>query len=318
MRRIAIVNPTNLLGKELREEIERRPGLFGHLELLATDEDEIGRLTESYGSAAMVRRLEPGDLDDLDTVFLLGPAATWRPLLTELSTGVTAIVVSREAEATDGPPVVAGVNSWAAAGSSVLVSPHAGVVLLAQLIGALSPLPLLAASATVMQPASVFGEEGMDELFEQTRAILTFSQERPEAVFGRQLAFNLYPAEPAADLKGDLAAVLGEHAPQLSVLLLQGGFFHGVAASVHLTFANDPGLPAIREALGRAPRVAVEDRDEVASPVEAANSGEILVGALRAEGGGRYWLWAVMDNLTLGTAKNAADLAEGLGSAATH
>ncbi len=318
MRRIAIVNPANLIGKELREEIERRPGLFGHLELLATDEEEIGRLTESYGSAAMVRRLEPGDFEDLDTVFLLGPAAAWRPLLAELPTGVTAILVSNEALPTDGPPVVAGVNALAAAGSSVLVSPHAGVVLLAQLLGALSPLPLLAAAATVMQPASVFGEEGMDELFEQTRAILTFSQERPQAIFGRQLAFNLYPPEPAVDLSAPLGAVLGERAPQLSVVLLQGGFFHGVAVSLHLSFDGDPGLEAVREALARAPRVAIEDREEVASPVEAANSGEILVGALRAEGGGRYWLWAVMDNLTLGTAKNAADLAEGLGSAATH
>jgi aspartate-semialdehyde dehydrogenase len=312
MRKLAIINPANLAGQELRQEIERRPGLQGELVLLATDDDEVGTLTESFGAAALVRNYEPGDLEGLDLAFLCGRAEQWRPLLQDLPVGLTVIVVSSEAEPGDGRPIVAGVNADAAAVGEVLLSPHPGVVLLAHLLAPLLPLSLTRAVVTLMVPASMQGQEGLDELFEQTRSILTFSSERPQQLFGRQLAFNLYPARPTLDLAGPLGEVLGRSEAHVSVSALQAGIFHGIAASAHLELGEDVDLAALRRAWDRSPYLAlVDDEEETPSPVDAAVSEHALVGPIQATGNpGDFWVWAVMDNLTAGTAKNAAELAE--------
>ena len=47
---LAVVHPTTLLGKELREALEKSPELWDELRLLSTDATEVGTLTESRGS----------------------------------------------------------------------------------------------------------------------------------------------------------------------------------------------------------------------------------------------------------------------------
>ncbi|HRC84859.1 MAG TPA: hypothetical protein PK413_04550 [Thermoanaerobaculia bacterium] len=311
MNKIAVVNPASLIGQELRQELERRGGMFGDFELFASDEDEVGTLTEKRGAAAVVQRCEPGDLDDFQLVFLCGKAASWRPLLETLPAELSVVVVSPEAGLSDGQPIVAGVNSRDAAGGGVLVSPHPAVVILARLLAPLTHLGLRIATATVLQPASIFGQEGLDELFEQTRAILTFNQERPQEIFGRQLAFNTYPAPGFSDLTETLAAVLAKPELRLSAQLLQGGIFHGVAASVYVEVAPDPGAVALNRALEAGAQAAFTEPGDEPGPVEAAVAEEILAAEVRSAGRpGAYWLWAVMDNLTLGAARNAAETAE--------
>ena len=191
-----------------------------------------------------------------------------------------------------------------------MVSPHAGAVLLAHLLAPLVPLGLVDARATLVQPASAQGKRGLDELFEQTRSLLAFSSERPEEVFGRQLAFNLYPA-PRPDLGPRVASVLSGDVT-VSAQLLQAGVFHGVSASVEVDFGFELSEAEIAEAYETGSFLAAVD-DAEPSPVDAANREVGLVGSIqRGPGESRFWLWAVLDNLTLGAAENAVRLAEPL------
>jgi aspartate-semialdehyde dehydrogenase len=134
-------------------------------------------------------------------------------------------------------------------------------------------------------------------------------------VFGRQMAFNLLPHPgPIEPLAAQLRAVLGEE-PAVSLDVVQAGVFHCFSASVHLRCARDPGVKAIRRALGDHPYVELSDDAKHLGPIEVAGSDKVLVGAVRKEtggagGGGGYWLWAVMDNLTRGGALNALEIAE--------
>jgi aspartate-semialdehyde dehydrogenase len=307
----AIVHPTNLLGKELKETLENRPEVAGDLLLLSSRDDEIGTLTEVAGAAALVGRYEPEKLKGVPVAFLCGTMADNRPLLPTLPPETTAVILSYDATVEDGFPVVAGVNTAAARGRRVLLSPHPGVVLLAHLLEALRGLSPEQAAATLIQPASMRDEAGLEELFEQTRQIVAMTRRTATPVFGAQLSFNVLPTPlPADPVAAQLGAVVAG-LPPAALQILQGGIFHSVSASLWVRCAGDPSAQAVRKALGGHPHLEAADKPRHLGPIDAAASDKILFGSVRKdEAAGGLWLWAVMDNLTRGGALNAIEVAE--------
>ncbi|HEV2854825.1 MAG TPA: hypothetical protein VHC97_18670 [Thermoanaerobaculia bacterium] len=312
MTAIAILHPTNLLGKELRETIEARRPDWADLRLLSSREDEIGTLTEIGGAAALVGRWEPESLQGVDVAFFCGSMEDNRPFLAELPPETLAVVLSFDATVEDGTPIVAGVNT-AAARNRVVLSPHPAVVLLAHLLHPLRGLAPEEVVATVIQPASMRDEGGLEELFENTRQIVAMTRRTPTPVFGTQLAFNLLPAPlPADPVAAQLQAVLAD-APPVALQLLQGAVFHSVSASLYVRCAGNPSQPALRKALSASPILELADKPRLLGPIDAAASDKVLFGTVRKdEVGGGFWLWAVMDNLTRGGALNAIEIAEAL------
>ncbi|MFL6196052.1 MAG: hypothetical protein ACJ75H_17865 [Thermoanaerobaculia bacterium] len=310
MSTIAILHPTNLLGKELRETLDQRPDLGQDFRLLSTRDDEIGTLTEVGGAAALVGRYEPEKLQGARAVFLCGPVEDNRPVLAELPPGVPAILCSYDATLEDGFPVVAGVNTDAGRGRQVLLSPHPAVVLLANLLDALRGFSLDAAAATVIQPVSMRDDAGLEELFEQTRQIVAMTKRTPTPVFGTQLAFNVLPAAlPADPLAASVGAVL-PGLPPLALQVLQGAIFHSVSASLYVRVSGEADAKAVRKALTGHVHMEAAGRPRLLGPVDSAASDKVLFGGVRKdEATGGFWLWAVMDNLTRGGALNALEIA---------
>ncbi|HEX9940479.1 MAG TPA: hypothetical protein VGG03_00570 [Thermoanaerobaculia bacterium] len=311
MSAVAILHPSNLLGKELRETIEARRPDWSDLRLLSSREDEIGTLTEVAGAAAMVGRYEPEELKRVDVAFFCGAMVDNRPLLAELPAETTAVVLSLDATVDDGQPVVAGVNTAAAGAGRVLLSPHPGAVLLAHLLHPLRGLAPEEAVATLIQPASMRDDAGLEELFESTRQIIGMTRRSPTPVFGTQLSFNVLPAPlPADPVAAQLHAVL-EGPPPVALQILQGAVFHSVAASLYVRCAGHPSLQAVRKALAEHPYLELSDKPRHLGPIDAAASDKVIFGHVRKdEAGGGFWLWAVMDNLTRGGALNAIEIAE--------
>jgi aspartate-semialdehyde dehydrogenase len=313
--RAAIVHPLTLLGKELRDTLGPR-GLFSDIRLLSPRDDEIGNLTDIGSAAAFVARLDADALENVDVAFFCGNAEETRAALRLLPPGTTGIVLSTDATAADGRPVVAGVNDGAAARGTVLLSPHPAVILLAHLAAPLRALAVEEVVATAVLPASIHGDPGIEELFEQTRQILTLTQRRPTPVFGAQLAFNLLPVpgvpssqnEPIA---AELQAVLGND-PPVALQLVQGGVFHSLAASVFVRCAQKVDPKALRKTLGQNPHIELVRKPGHLGPIDAAAHEKVLVGAVREEPAapGAAWIWASMDNLTRGGVLNAVALAE--------
>ncbi len=312
MNAIAIVHPMNLLGKELRESLDRLPGFGGDVRLLSGREDEVGTLTEVAGAASLVARYEPERLAGVSVAFLCGSMEDNRPVLADLPEGTTAILLAFDATVDDGLPVVAGVNTEAAGGHRVLLSPHPGVVLLASVLHALRELDLQEAVATLIQPASMRDDAGIEELFEQTRQIVAMAGRTATPVFGAQLAFNLLPtALPADPVAAQLHAVLGGLAPAVAMQVLQGPVFHSVSASLYVRSRESASPQAVRRLLAAHPHLEAAAKPRLLGPADAAASDKILYGNVRKdEAGGGFWLWAAMDNLTRGGALNAIEIAE--------
>lgn len=326
MTHVAILGPTSLLGKELREALEPRRHLWDRLTLLAGSAEEEGTVTESAGTAMLVGAATPEALADVDLVFACGELDHDLPVvhrrLQDGAGGATAIVLSPEARSEHGAPVVPGVDPEPVRSGHVLLSPHPAAVALSYLLAPLTRdeagFSVEGASATTILPASMRGGQGLDDLLDQTREILAMSGERRETVFERQLAFSLYPAPEGASGIAELTRrVCGTDLP-LAVETLQGAIFHGLSCSLFVRFRSDPGQDALREALAGQRHVRLSPTDaavgEMPAPIDAAAQEEVLVGSVRPdpEHPGGYWIWAVVDNLVRGGALNAVEVAERL------
>ena len=337
MTRIAILSPSNLLGQEVRSLLDERRDLWDEIDLLASDEEEVGTVTEAGGAAKLVTAADAGALEGIDLLFACGALADDLPVVERRPGGTTAILLSPGASPEHGRPVIAGLSPPSAAGDGpsggeVLVSPHPAAIALAHLLAPLAdPGAELAperAVATVLHPVSLFGSRGLDDLLAQTRDVLSMTGERRDSVFARQLAFNLYPVpDPVPAEEGEperpagapggsgvaelVRAAAGLEMP-LAVHAVQGAVFHGVACSLFVQFAQDPGAEAVHEALAAGAHVGFGGPGEVPGAIDAAARDDVLVGSVSADAGtpASYWIWAVMDNLTRGGALNAVEVAE--------
>lgn len=310
---LAIVEPTTLLGQELRQGLDSAPGRWSEIRLLTEDPETVGSLTEVGGAAALVTQLTADALEGVDVVFFCGGQAS-AEVLERLPAACRAVIVSPAEIPVGARPVVAGIDAEGAAGARVLVSPHPVVVVLAHLLAPLRDLEPEEVVAWLVQPATMRDQAGLEELFDQTRSILSFDGKTPHEVFGSQLAFNLLPTRTAvAGLARQLGEVLGLEAP-IALQVVQGGVFHSFTASVFVRCRRDPGLEAVRDALAARPLLRLVDEPERLGPIDAAASGSVLVGAVEpaGSGAGAYWLWGVMDNLTRGGALNALAIVEAL------
>jgi aspartate-semialdehyde dehydrogenase len=203
------------------------------------------------------------------------------------------------------------------------VSAHpACLVLSALLLRLAARFTLTSAVAEVFAPASEIGPQAVDELQRQTSGLLSF-QKIPQAVFGRQLAFNLLPRLAHGKSRGamlgaiekrihqQLAGYLGQRVILPALRVFQAAVFHSLAVSLYVETREPAPVEALEEAL-KGPRVALARRREPApSQAEASGASDILVDAVardesRAQGA---WIWAVADNLRL-AALNAIEIAE--------
>lgn len=315
MTRLAIVEPMTLMGQALRDGLAVRPHLFDELELFTSDPREVGAVTEAGGRAALVQELQSESLTTFDLAIFCGPKVD-EQALDALPEAALAVLIDPEAPIPDAEPIVAEVNLEQAARHRRLVSPHPAVVLLASLLHALRDCDPDEVVAHLLQPASSHDQRGLDELFEQTRSILSMRREQPHTEFGCQLAFNLLPVAAAASLlESQLARVLNR---QLRIALhrSQAGVFHCYATSVLVRLGSDPGLESVRARLTEQHPIELSSRPDLLGPIDAAASEKVLVGDVFPAGEASYWIWAVMDNLTCGGVNNAlAIVASRLGAA---
>ncbi len=310
---LAVVEPNTLTGTEVRQELRQRRELWSEVRLLSREADpEIATLSELDG-AALVQPLSAEQLAGVDLVFLCDgydEATTPWELAGE---GTTTVLISPERCPDGGIPVVSGVNLEAAVRGGLLVSPHPAVVLLALLLDPLRALGITEVAAWLVQPATMHGRRGMDELMEQTRALLVFSDEKPTDVFGQQLTFNMLPTGQAtAPLAEQLCGLL-DGAVTPAIEIVQAAVFHSFTASLLIELGDAPGGGAMAAALGARPvlRLHAPAGPPGPGPIAAAGSADVLLGPISPVAGrpGRYWLRAAMDNLTRGGALNALEIA---------
>jgi aspartate-semialdehyde dehydrogenase len=196
--------------------------------------------------------------------------------------------------------------------------PHALAILLGELLHPLErELGIGEVVALIIRPAADFGEEGVEELREQTVRLLNFS-EVPVTTFGRQLAFNIIPqhrlpCEPpsvGARTTQQVSELLGWRESRMALRMVTAPMFYGHGLQLRLRFETETSIDRIREVLVANELVDGVAGDAPATPMDAATRSTLALSELSEDGLGGYWLWAVAGEADRKVAAQAIRLAD--------
>jgi len=311
--RIGVINPLTLVGNEVKTILRERSFPLDKLVLLDTTGEAAGALTDVGDEPAVVTAASEVELEDCDLVFFCGKPAgnhDWLEKHRELK--FIAIDLSQPSSVEDGKLVVAGINVDAA-GETLIVSPHPVAIPLALILHQLESVsPIELCTATVVQPASEFEQAGVEELAQQTIAVLSIKSV-PKEIFDRQLAFNLYPAfERNEEFVVRQLKTLVDPQMQLAMFITQGTIFHGHTFSLFIKTRDEVDRDQIEKALRANPAIVFAEGDQQFGTIDAAGKDEVLIADIRPDPSieGGFWVWAVCDNLRRSSALNAVLIAE--------
>jgi len=328
--RVAIVGAASLMGKEIAEVLRDRN--FPSVDIRLLDDDEsLGRLEAVGDEMTFIQSIRPEQFEHVDfTFFSADPRATRAKWETARDLGNTIVDASGALEDIPGATIR---SPWV---EREMIERQTGhpmplqlqpdpVVVAHPAATALAMLALRAEKFTkiermitnVFEPASDYGQRGMDELHEQTVNLLSF-QELPKKVFDVQVAFNMVARFGSASqhsldkislriLKHYRSLVPAAIEPSLQII--QAPVFHGHAFSIYLETNTPVAINALSEALS-GEHVVIADANDAPNNVSAAGQEDILV-SLHADASRKngVWLWATMDNLRV-LAVTAVECAE--------
>ncbi|CAN5257552.1 aspartate-semialdehyde dehydrogenase [soil metagenome] len=197
----------------------------------------------------------------------------------------------------------------------------------AQLVVALKPLHDAAKIKRVVvstyQSVSGAGKEGMDELWNQTKAIYGLGDARPKK-FPKQIAFNVIPyigsfnedgyTDEEAKMWNEVHKMMDPEI-KLTVTCVRVPVFVGHSEAVTVEFDRPISPDEARAILREAPGVLVVDKQEhdgYITPVDAAGEHAVYVSRIRKDHTVENGLvfWVVSDNLRKGAALNAVQIAQ--------
>ena len=327
----ALVGSETLRGREIKRVLNVKRFPLRTLEFYDPDvEEEFSKLTQFGDEPKVVHHLDRKVLEGLDLVLLAADARTNAEVGGAAAEGrYRALDLAETFNAReDVPLVVAGVNDAVlrGGGAPLIANPNPVTIILGRLLHALDrPFGVGKALAVVLEPVSAFEEEGIQELADQSFALLG-SSPMPKKVFRDRIAFNLLPEtekpSPAGfsaretRLASECRRVLAPAAFPLSVSLVLAPVFHTYSIMAYVELRAEAGIAdlaaAFRAAGGIKPATA--GKGGAASAAKVSGKDEIFVGPIKKEASipGAFWVWAVADNLTVGSALNAYGIARSL------
>src|SRR5262245_56329313 len=200
----------------------------------------------------------------------------------------------------------------------------------AQMVVALKPLHDAAKIKRVVvstyQSTSGAGKAGMDELFEQSRAIFV-GDDVSVNKFTKQIAFNVIPHIDSflddGSTKEEWKMVVETKKildPKVKVVAtcVRVPVFVGHSEAINLEFENELSAEEAQNILREAPGVMLVDKREdggYVTPIECVGDGATFVSRVRDDPtvDNGLTIWCVSDNLRKGAALNAVQIAELLG-----
>ncbi len=326
---VAVVGATGAVGQEILKTLFERDFPVDRAVALASTRSSGREVSFGDDEVLKVQDLEAFDFKGID-IALFSPGAAVSKIHAPRAAAAGAVVIDNTSQfrmEPNIPLVVPEVNPQAIAGYTkrgIIANPNCSTI---QMVVALKPLHDIARIKRVVvatyQAVSGAGKEGMDELFEQTRAVFVNDALKKET-FTKQIAFNVIPhidifmedgqTKEEWKMQVETCKILD---PDIKVVAtcVRVPVFIGHSEAVHVEFESAISVEQARAAIKKAPGVAVIDHraDEgYVTPVEAAGEDNVFVSRMRVDKTVPHGLsfWCVADNLRKGAALNAVQIAE--------
>jgi aspartate-semialdehyde dehydrogenase len=326
--RVAVVGATGNVGREMLVILEELNFPVDEIFALASRKS-IG-VEVNFGEQTLYcQDIEQFDFSKVDLVLMSVSGSfskEWSPKI-----GKAGPIVIDNSSAwrmdSDVPLIVPEVNPDAvsfAHRKNIIANPNCST---AQLVVALKPLHDAARIKRVVvstyQSVSGAGKQGMDELWDQTKAVYSLGPTEPKT-FPKQIAFNVIPfigafkddgyTDEEAKMWNETHKMI-DPAIALTVTCVRVPVFVGHSESVNVEFESALDEDEAREVLREAPGVVVVDRRDdkgYITPKESQGEFAVYVSRIRNDPTVKHGLnmWVVSDNLRKGAALNAVQIAQ--------
>ena len=331
--KVVVAGATGNVGREMLNILAEREFPVDEIVALASRKS-LG--TEvSFGD----RTLKTKDLDTFDftgwdmALFAVGSEAT--KIYAPKAAAAGCIVIDNSSLYRYDPQVpliVPEVNADAIMGykaKNIIANPNCST---AQMVVALKPLHDRARIKRVVvatyQSVSGAGKEGMDELWEQTKAVYNPVAEVPPKKFSKQIAFNVIPhidvflddgsTKEEWKMVAETKKILD---PKIKVTAtcVRVPVFVGHSEAINIEFEEPLDWQEAQDILREAPGIMLVDKREpggYVTPIECVGEYATYVSRVRQDSTieNGISLWCVSDNLRKGAALNAVQIAELLGN----
>jgi len=324
--RVAVVGATGQVGT-LMLELLRERGFPAEEIVPFASARSAGR---ELDGGLVVRELSEDAIQGFDLALFSAGGSTsgeWAPRFA--AAGATVIDnSSRWRMQDDVPLVVAEVNPDALEGHhGIIANPNCSTM---QMVVALKPLHDEARIERLVistyQAVSGTGRAAVEELLDQSHALLHEREIASPEAYAHQIAFNALPhagsfaagedhTDEERKLMNETRKILGDESIRISATCVRVPVVNGHSEAVNVQTQEAISPERARELLAAAPGVAViDDPDAALYPlaIEAVGKDDVFVGRIRRDPGHdrALDLWVVSDNLRKGAATNAVQLAE--------
>ncbi|HOK06324.1 MAG TPA: aspartate-semialdehyde dehydrogenase [Syntrophales bacterium] len=326
---VAVVGATGAVGNEMIRVLEQRDFPVGNLRLLAS-ERSLGKYLEFRGKEIPVEVLGEDSFKGMEIgLFSAGGSVSERFAPIAAREGCV-VIDNTSAFRMDPqvPLVVPEVNPQAIAeyrNKNIIANPNCSTI---QMVVALKPIYDAAGIKRIVvstyQSVSGTGKKAIDELEQQTRALLSF-QDPVVKVYPHQIAFNCLPqidvfldngyTKEEMKMVNETKKIMGDPDIAVTATTVRVPVFYAHSESVNVETKRKITADEVRDLLSKAPGVVVIDDPKnrlYPLAINAAGKDETFVGRIREDESipNGINLWVVADNLRKGAALNAVQIAE--------
>jgi len=324
---VAVAGATGLVGREMIEILEERNFPVGELVMLASDRSE-GERVAFKGKNVVVRRLDRDSFKDVDiALFSAGAERSLEFAPAAVKSG--AIVIDNSSAFRMDPKVpliVPEINAHAVEGhSGIIANPNCSTI---AMVLVLKPIhdkaKIKRVVVTTFQSVSGTGKKGMDELAQQTVALLNFKDVETK-VYPHQIAFNCLPhidafldngyTKEEMKMVNETRKIMEDDSIGVTATTVRVPVFRCHAESVNIETDTKISANEVRAVLAAAPGIIVFDdpkKNIYPLAMDVVAKDEVYVGRIREDESlpNGINLWLVSDNLRKGAALNAVQIAE--------
>jgi len=326
---VAIAGATGAVGNQMMQCLEERNFPMKNLKLLASERSS-GRKVRFKGDELVVETLTKDSFKGVDVAIFSaggGPSKTYAPAAAEAG----CVVVDNSSAwrmDPDIPLVVPEANPKAIGEykkKGIIANPNCSTIqMIVPLVALHRDYGIKRIVVSTYQAVSGTGKKAIDELHDQTRAILNFLKYSND-VYPHQISFNCLPhidqfldngyTKEEMKMVNETRKILEDPNIGVTATTVRVPVFYGHSESVNVETKKHIDASDFRELLKSQPGVKVVDdpsNNEYPLAVDVAGQDLTMVGRIRndesIENGINMWI--VADNIRKGAATNAVQIAE--------
>ena len=326
---VAVAGATGAVGNQMITCLEERSFPVKSIKFLASHRS-AGRKLRFKGDTVVVEEMTEDSFKGVDIALFSAGGSTskqFAPIAAESG----CVVVDNSSQwrmDPDVPLVVPEVNPHAIAQytkKGIIANPNCSTI---QMVVPLKPIhqkfKIKRVVVSTYQAVSGTGKKAVDELFDQTRAILNF-QEIENKVYPHQIAFNCLPhidvfldngySKEEVKMVNETRKILEDDSIGITATTVRVPVFYSHSESVNIETHQPISAAEVRTLLEKEPGVVVvDDLEKNLYPlaIDATGRDEIFVGRIREDESipNGINMWVVADNIRKGAATNATQIAE--------